>query len=255
MLTLTYRLLTDAAAVRAAEVAQARAAPLLDNVRELAACSMGQSKVLEAEYLAVPDLPPLCLPSLDGARGSGVYGALKALVDDPHFLPAGGALSFLAQHAYPVTALRQRRRCGALLRGGDLLLAAAARALGLGVRVDVLFEQEKYYDYSADPSFVRLAPPEYPGLFEVPTEPRECAIFEDLSPLAKCKPPRNAVAASRPIHDGRCGPQEARGRTQLAAVTATYVEDPYLATLRGYPAIVVELPPHRAARPPLGRHA
>jgi len=159
ILTLSYHLFTDAAAARAAEVAQARAAPLLENVRELAACSKRHSKVLEAEYLAVPDLPPLCLPSLDGARGSGVYGALKALVDDPHFLPAGGALSFLAQHAYPVTALRQRRRCGALLRGGDLLLAAAARALGLGVRVDVLFEEEKYYECSADPSFVRLAPP------------------------------------------------------------------------------------------------
>jgi hypothetical protein len=127
ILTLSYHLFTDAAAARAAEVAQARAAPLLENVRELAACSKRHSKVLEAEYLAVPDLPPLCLPSLDGARGSGVYGALKALVDDPHFLPDGGALSFLAQHAYPVTAIRQRRRCGALLRGGDLLLAAAAR--------------------------------------------------------------------------------------------------------------------------------
>jgi len=164
-----------------------------------------------------------------------------------------------------VTACRQSRRCGALLRGADLLQATAARALGLGVRVDAVFEEESGYEYSANPSLVRLAPLEYPGLVEVLglQDSEGDTEFSRIAPLARCKPPRDAVAASRAPHDSspRYGPRgdardDARGRAQLAAVTAEYGDKlKYLSTLRAHATIVVELPPQRAARPPLGRHA
>jgi len=264
MLTLTYRLYADVAAARAAEVAEARAAPLLTRVRELAEMSSWRWKTPKEAYPAVPELPLASLSSLGapGARGAGVYGALKALVDDASFLPGGGALTFLAQHAYPVTAYRQRRRCGALLRGADLLLATAARALGLAVRVDVVFEEETYYDYSENPGLVRLAAPEYPGLFCAPDVLGDGAVMSDCAPLARCKPPRDAIAASRaphdgPPHDGPTGDvRAARGCAQLAAVAAGMGDcEAYLSTVRAHPTIVIELPPQRAARPPLGRHA
>lgn len=194
-LTLTYNLFASAEALATAEEVEAAAAAAL--------AAEGDAHRTHAHYRqslqAVPALPPPRLSGLD-ARGTGVYAALRALAELPTFLPAGGTIAFVAQHAYPVATRLARHRAAALLKGPDLVrvcypkapapmcaprmraafsptnppppqaLAAAAQALGLRVRVDLVLDTNTeeppmfFAEYARQGATAVLAGPAYRGV-------------------------------------------------------------------------------------------
>lgn len=233
--------------------------------------------------------PVPALASLCGGRGTGVYATLRSLVNNGAFLPLGGRVVFAAQHAYPVTVRQPARSfCPALLKGPDMLLAAAALALGLEVEVKLMVRKAEEWDSESGPDYhhheaevVALEDSDrYRGLpfygeqQDDDDDTQETAWLQRQGvvepPAQRDAPGTTVLVASEAAGSGGGGfadtgrAADARGHTQVAIATTAWGNESYVEVQYCCAAIVVRFPPPQersggseaaaGAPPPLGVH-